>query len=193
MRQTTTTSATVGVHLWRHPRPIGVAGRCIGITDVAVDPRKAKRLAHRIRQQARLHGWPSVVYTSPLQRCAAVGRWLKKWGWRHVLDPRLSEMNFGQWDGLSWTQIPHAQVDAWVNDFLGFAPGEGESLDAMLKRVASWTPDVADAMVVAHAGWMRCQIWRQQHGEQLPTQAMAWPQTPRYGAYQRIDLTARDQ
>ena len=33
------------VWLWRHPRPTGHEGRCIGRTDVPVDPRKARRLA----------------------------------------------------------------------------------------------------------------------------------------------------
>ena len=61
---------------WRHPRPDGVAGRCIGHTDVPVDRRRAKRLAHRIRCAARREGWPKGVWTSPLRRCADVGRWL---------------------------------------------------------------------------------------------------------------------
>ena len=39
--------------VWRHPQPVGAAGRCIGHTDLPVDARKAKRLAHRIRQAAR--------------------------------------------------------------------------------------------------------------------------------------------
>ena len=56
------------IWIWRHPKPIGAAGRCIGRTDLPVDPRRAKRLAHRIRQHARRHHLPHAVVTSPLRR-----------------------------------------------------------------------------------------------------------------------------
>ncbi len=78
-------------HAWRHPRPRGVAGRCIGRTDVAVDPRKARRLARRIHREAlrevaqgqaapgltaQVQPAPSVVCCSPLRRCRDVARHL---------------------------------------------------------------------------------------------------------------------
>jgi alpha-ribazole phosphatase len=178
---------------WRHPRPIGFEGRCIGRTDLPVDRRKAKRLAHRIRQAARHHGWPQVVHTSPLRRCAEVGRWLRRWGWRHHVDPALLEMDFGRWDGLAWADIPHAEVDAWVADFAGHAPGEGESLQAMLTRVAAWapcqtppatlpaaSPTSAPFLIVAHAGWMLARQWCANHAEP-PLAAAEWPRAPAYG------------
>jgi len=90
---------------WRHPRAEGAEGRCIGVTDLPVDRRRAKRLAHRIRRVARRERLPRVIHTSDLQRAAAVGRWLRRWGWRHVVDARLREMDFGDWDGLHWSMI----------------------------------------------------------------------------------------
>ena len=127
--------------VWRHPKPLDVAGRCIGHTEVAVDCRKAKRLAHRIRQTARRNGLPRVVWTSTLIRSADVGVWLARWGWQHRRDARLSEMNFGAWDGLPWHAIGAAAVDAWCGDFADHAPGGGESVSNLLGRCAEFAAE----------------------------------------------------
>jgi alpha-ribazole phosphatase len=172
---------------WRHPKPIGAPGRCIGHTDLPVDRRKAKRLAHRIRHAARRHGWPRVIHTSPLQRCARVGRQLRNWGWRHHVDPSLLEMHFGAWDGQAWQAITAADVDAWCADFLHAPPGEGESLHAMFERVAqgarklaSAAPASAPCLIVAHGGWMQVARWLA-GGEPLPTDPAQWRGAPVYG------------
>jgi alpha-ribazole phosphatase len=167
--------------VWRHPRALGAAGRCIGRTDLPVDPRRAKRLAHRIRAASRRHGLPRTVLTSPLQRCRDVGRWLRSWGWQHRVEPLLAEMDFGAWDGRSWADIPHAEVDAWCQDFLRHAPGGGESLHSFFARVQRWTPPAAGACIVGHAGWMLARRWLDS-GDPWPTQAAQWPSPPPHGA-----------
>ncbi|MCE4555142.1 histidine phosphatase family protein [Roseateles cellulosilyticus] len=160
--------------IWRHPRPQGAEGRCIGgRTDLSVDPRKAKRLAHRIRAHARQLGLPREVVTSPLQRAAEVGRWLKRWGFRWRVDPALAEMDFGRWDGLAWSAIPHAEFQRWMADFCGFDFDGGESLEALLARAAAWQPPCA--LAVGHGGWITARHWR---GE-APTPSL-WPKPPRY-------------
>ena len=147
------------VTVWRHPKPRGAAGRCIGgRTDLPVDPRKAKRLAHRIRTHARRHGLPREVVTSPLQRAAAVGRWLKRWGYRWQVDAALTEMDFGAWDGRAWADIPPAEFDRWMADFCGFDFGGAESLRLLLARAAAWQPPCA--LAVGHAGWITAWRWR---------------------------------
>jgi len=180
---------------WRHPRPVGAEGRCIGRTDLAVDRRKAKRLAHRIRQAARAQGWPREVYTAPLARCAQVGRQLKRWGWRHHIDAALLEMDFGRWDGQAWSHISQGEVDTWCAHFLDHAPGGGEPLRALFARVATWRAqtsapasvhisgnhaDQQPRLVVAHAGWMLAHRWLDTHAT-LPDTAEQWPAPPPYG------------
>lgn len=171
--------------VWRHPRPEGVKGRCIGArTDVPVHWRRSKRLARRIQAHARRHRLPHEVWTSPLQRCADVGRWLARWGWTHRQRTELLEMDFGAWDGRSWRDIPKAEVDAWVADFLGFAPTGGESLAGLLARVeACALPE--PALVVSHGGWMLARRWLQQQPGQRPT-ADRWPRPPAYGENWRL-------
>lgn len=167
--------------IWRHPRPDGAAGRCIGAgSDLPVDPRRAKRLAHRIRRQARRAGLPRVVATSPLRRCADVGRWLRRWGWRHVVDARLAELHFGAWDGQPWSEISREAFAAWEADFLGHAPGGGESLAALRRRQAEWLDKAGDLpvrLVIGHAGWINA--LRTRHHPQLT--AADWPRPLRYG------------
>ena len=203
---------------WRHPRPHGVAGRCIGHTDVAVDPRKAKRLAHRIRQHVRRqmrqqsgqqirqprrqqtrrsahpgqrlgaptsHS-PHLVVTSPLQRSASVGRWLKAWGWAHRVDARLCEMDFGAWDGQRWDDIGAAAVGAWCAAFAHGPAGGGESVAQLLARCAAFIEHATAAVpherlcIVGHAGWISAALWLAQGHRHAPT-ASDWPRAVDYG------------
>lgn len=161
--------------IWRHPRPRGAEGRCIGgRSDLPVDPRKSKRLAHRIRAHARRHGLPREVVTSPLARAADVGRWLRRWGFRWMVDAALAEMDFGAWDGRRWADIPQAEFDRWMADFVGFDFDGGESLRALLARAAAWQPPCA--LAVGHGGWITARGW----SGDAPTPA-TWPQPVAYG------------
>jgi alpha-ribazole phosphatase len=176
------------LYLWRHPRPIGAAGRCIGHTDLAVDPRRAKRLAHRIRRHARRLALPREVCTSPLRRSAEVGRWLARWGWTHRIDAALTELDFGTWDGRSWDAIGEPAVTAWCADFAHYRGHGGESLSRLFDRCAAWldaSAGSATCCIVGHAGWIgaaRCL----QEGRGLPRAASAWPAPLSHG--RRLEL-----
>lgn len=168
--------------MWRHPKPLGAEGRCIGSgTDLAVDPRKAKRLAHRIRAHARRHGLPLEIVTSPLARSAAVGWWLKRWGFRWRVDAALAELNFGSWDGRHWRDIRPAEFERWMDDFCGFDFDGGESLHALLARARAWQAPCA--LVVGHGGWITARRWQ---GE--PPTPANWPKPPPYAACLPGDL-----
>ncbi len=167
------------LHVWRHPRAEGAAGRCIGRTELRVDPRRAKRLAHRIRAFARREQLAAVVLTSPQARCRAVGRWLARWGWRHRVDAALCELDFGRWDGQLWRDVPRHEVDAWCADFEHHAPGGGEPLAALLQRVRGFDPGEA-RIVVTHGGWLSAALWLQRAGGEAPRSA-DWPAAPAPG------------
>lgn len=172
------------LHAWRHPRADGAAGCCIGHTDLPTDPRRAKRLAHRIRGCARRESLPHIVLTSPLARSHAVGRWLARWGWQHRVVPALSELSFGRWDGQPWSAVPKEAVDAWCADFENHAPGGGESVGSLLQRVRGFDPGAA-RIVVTHGGWLSAAAWLLDGELQRPCSAR-WPTAPRHGA--RVDL-----
>lgn len=171
-----------GLVVWRHPKPIGAHGRCIGRTDLRVDARRAKRLAHRIRAHARAHGLPREVWTSPLVRGAAVGRWLRRFGFVHRIDADLCELDFGRWDGRAWRDIAADEVAAWTADFMHHAPGGGESLAHLFERVRRFVAaQPGPCLVVGHGGWINAWQWLLQQPQIEPT-AAAWPAPPRYGA-----------
>lgn len=165
--------------VWRHPLPREAAGRCIGRTDVAVDRRKAKRLAHRVRQWARRHRAQRIVVTSPLRRAADVGRWLARWGWTHRIDERLSELDFGSWDGRSWREIGAVPIEAWCADFLRHAPGGAETVAQLLQRCDAVLRE-SPCCVVAHAGWISAALWLARH-EGEPSAAQ-WPGAVAYSS-----------
>ena len=170
--------------VWRHPQPRDVQGRCIGRTDVPVDRRKAKRLAHRVRHWARQHDAARVVLTSSLLRAASVGRILCGWGWQHRIDSRLNEMNFGQWDGLRWDRLGAAAVDVWCGDFAAHKPGGGESVAELLARCAAFLAEPlpnAPCCIVGHAGWISA-ARRLQSGDARVPSAAEWPAAARYAS-----------
>lgn len=183
-------AAAVELWVWRHPRCAGAAGRCIGRTDLALDRRRAKRLARRIADTVRREGLaPRLVWTSPARRCADVGRLLKaRWGYAHRIDARLAELDFGAWDGLPWSAIAPAEVARWEADFACHAPGGGEALVALLARLRDFLseqPRAEPLLVVGHAGWISALGWLAR--EDLPT-AAGWPRAIGHGALCRVRL-----
>ncbi len=178
--------------VWRHPRPKGVEGRCIGQVDVPVDRRKAKRLAHRIRQYARrerlFERQHAVVWSSPLRRCFDVGRILHGWGWAHRVDARLSELNFGGWDGQAWVQIAKSDIDAWCDNFADGQPGGGESVRQLLVRCVDFFNErrpEENCCVIGHAGWMNALRWLTETSPRALVPCH-WPTPPTYGSRLRV-------
>ena len=173
----------MSLHVWRHPKPIGALGLCVGRTDLPIDRRKAKRLAHRIRAHARRHALANHIVTSRLRRSAAVGRVLAQWGWRHTVDARLDEFDFGAWDGMPWAEIAPDELDAWGRDFPTYRAGGGESVSALLERCAAFVAEGSRAgarCVVGHAGWISAARWLQANRAEMP-QASSWPAAVAYG------------
>jgi alpha-ribazole phosphatase len=172
------------VWVWRHPRARAADGLCVGMTDVPLDRRKAKRLARRVQATARCAGLPRVVVTSHLRRSADVGRWLRRWGWTHRVERALAELGFGAWEGRPWVSIAAAEIDAWCADFARYRPGGGECLLAMLERAAAWQAPGPVALI-GHAGWMLARRWVED-AKAVPATAAEWPRPPRHGELWRF-------
>src|SRR5256885_16335695 len=76
---------------------------------------------------------------SPLRRCRQLAQALQalRPGLASAMDSRLLEMDFGEWEGQPWDALDRSAIDAWAADLAGHAPGRGESLATMLRRVRS--------------------------------------------------------
>lgn len=77
--------------------------------------------------------------------------------YRH--EPRLSEINYGHWEGQLWSELPVTDPEGFKArqaNFWGWQPREGESYAMLSDRVAGWLNDVdRSGVVVAHGGVMR--------------------------------------
>ena len=153
--------------LLRHPRPCVAAGICYGRTDCAAGADHEQALLAELLDVLP----PQRVLTSPAVRCRVLATLLcDRWQRHCEIEPRLQEMDFGRWEGLSWDAVPRTELDGWARQPVDYAPGGGESLRDMAARVRAWAGEVAaaqtDVLAVTHGGVMRLLIaWSQ--GEPL--------------------------
>lgn len=145
------------VFLIRHPRPVIEAGICYGRLDVDCDD--PRTVADELRSRLP-DGVP--LFSSPLQRALKLARELSP---AVRVDRRLSEIDFGAWEGRRWDDIARGEIDAWAADVLSFAPPGGESVAALQARVLDFAAslDHESVAIVTHAGVMRVLLghWRQ--------------------------------
>lgn len=149
------------------------------------------------------HG--TSVWTSPLQRCELLAHFLCALRPDLICktDVRLREMDFGQWEGVAWAQVPRAAVDAWLADFGDHRFGGAESANEVLARVAAAWADAQqsngqanlsrgqNALWITHAGVIRAASLVAQ-GVQRITSASQWPlQAPAYGQWRLLQQASR--
>ncbi len=179
--------------LWlvRHAKPLIDAGVCYGRQDVAAD---ADATAECARLLAATLPHATRVISSPLQRCERLAHALS--GLRADLtyktDPRLQEMDFGNWEGRSWQHIAPDELQAWTDGFARHTVGgSGESTMQVMARVAEAFDELqgpADTLWVTHAGVIRAAelIAR---GQRQITRADEWPiNATSYGQWCKLEL-----
>lgn len=140
--------------LVRHPAPDIAPGLCYGRLDIGLSLTGHAAL---IQMQTTLaaSGIGKIV-TSPARRCLILAQALSP---TPIIDPRLQELDFGRWEGLSWDDVPRLALDAWAADPLGFAPPGGETGAALIDRVGRAITDLRTAgeacIVITHGGPLR--------------------------------------
>lgn len=142
----------------RHTRVAVPAGICYGQTDVPLADSYWEELS--LVQAAADGVKVDAVFSSPLSRCQT----LAKAVFAHhpiVLDDRLKEMNFGQWELQSWDAI-YATPEGrhWMNHYQELPTAGGESLPELHQRVADFVDELSRSThkrvaVVTHAGVIR--------------------------------------
>ena len=75
------------------------------------------------------------------------------------IDTRLSEINYGHWEGQLWHELPNTDPEGFAArraDLWGWQPRGGESYGMLSDRVALWLAEMKrDAIVVSHGGVSR--------------------------------------
>ncbi|HZG21234.1 MAG TPA: histidine phosphatase family protein [Herbaspirillum sp.] len=186
------------LYLIRHPQPVLDQHTCYGRSDIAVAPHMLQPCLDSLLP---LLPRDVPIFSSPLQRCAGLARALAtRLGQAQVvLEHDLLEMDFGHWELRRWDDIPWDEVEAWNQDLLHHAPGGGETLPAMARRI--WralqnlrTCAAPAAIVVCHAGSIRmlhaCAAWRDEQLAQLATGSTPLPDAR---AWEDIALRAMAQ
>ncbi len=178
------------IFLIRHGKPVEEArGRCYGRTDFSLSP-EGHRQMEQVAQQ--LANEPiAAVYTSPLTRARESAAAISN---AAQVIPGLSEINFGEFEGLTYDEIALRYPDIY-NQWMT-APTEvrfpgGENLADMRRRVLRAFQSICvgkegqTIAIVSHGGVNRILIaW----ANKLPdTQFFDIPQD--YGIVNLIELT----
>lgn len=179
--------------LWlaRHARPLAAEGLCYGATDVPADAQATDEAAAAL---AAVVPAGIAVRSSPLARCMQLADAVQALRPDLVVtsDPRLAEMDFGSWEGRPWDALGRAAFDAWMADFAQHRCGGGESVAALMQRVATAFTQVRDTGIdtlwITHAGVVRA-VRLLVQGVAVPARASVWPREGLpFGAWERVDL-----
>jgi ribonuclease H / adenosylcobalamin/alpha-ribazole phosphatase len=136
-QQTTTPTRLI---LVRHGETeLTATGRYSGRGDVALTERGAAQAQAAASRVAALAPKVAAVVSSPLSRCTATAaRIAEALGHPPVsVDADLIECDFGQWEGLTFTEVRErwpAELDSWLGSVAQAPPG-GESFRAVGLRV----------------------------------------------------------
>jgi alpha-ribazole phosphatase len=147
--------AAADIVLIRHA-PARDGGMLAGRRDVSADTGDSDRLA-RVRAHV---GDPARIYASPALRCRQTSAAL--WPDRPpVLDARLWEQDFGDWEGVAYADLPDlGPLDAAA--LAAHVPPGGESFADLCRRVPPLLDELAvlpgRTVVVAHAGTIRAAL-----------------------------------
>lgn len=100
---------------------------------------------------APLAGPIDALVTSPVRRTQESAEILAEVLDRRIeVEPGIAEMEFGSWDGLSFTEVHERHPDdlaAWLGD-MDYAPGGGESFRMVQQRVLAGR----DRILASYAG-----------------------------------------
>jgi alpha-ribazole phosphatase len=148
------------LYLIRHTTPAIAPGICYGQLDVGVTESftaEANDVLHYLPP-------PQLILTSPLLRTRRLAEHLAQaHGCELRSDARLLEKHFGAWEGKAWNDIARSEIDAWAENFMGYAAQGGESAQQVMLRVQSLLREVAqmpqeNIALVAHAGSIRAML-----------------------------------
>ncbi len=139
----------------RHPKTVVGYSICYGASDIDVADDVLEQTAQEVL--SKLDGFaPNGCYSSPLMRCHKLAKRLFPQQ-EITLEDTIREVNFGEWEGLSWDKIPTDLQKKWGNDIEHFKGHGGENFIELRKRIVPFWEhilhnDEEKIVVVAHAG-----------------------------------------
>lgn len=142
--------------LLRHTTPDVSRGLCYGVTDLAL----VEGYEQEIETALSGLNAPTAIISSPLTRCLRLAEGAARhFGLELSVSTHWQEMDFGQWEGRKWSDIPRAELDAWAEDFMGYDGHGGESVAMLEARVRQAMADAPEgALIVTHMGCIKAAL-----------------------------------
>ncbi|HWY85938.1 MAG TPA: alpha-ribazole phosphatase [Gemmataceae bacterium] len=134
-----------------------------GHTDIPLNER-GRRQAHILQNHLAQEEFQAIV-ASDLRRATETAAILAlPHGMSVATDPRLREMHFGEWEGLTYADIQQrfpTALAAWRESPLQMGPPQGEQLGDVERRLQGFVRDLgcrsqeSTILLVAHRGSLR--------------------------------------
>jgi alpha-ribazole phosphatase len=170
-----------------------MTGRFCGYSDPELNERGHQQLAGVVDRMSEYA--IRRIYTSDLRRARQTAEAIAShFGIGFEVRPGLREIHFGQWEGLSWSEIEAcdaALAKSWAERYPNVTAPGGESLQQFERRVRAESAYLFAAAtegpiaVVAHAGFMRA-LLTMFYGVM---EEEAWQLTKGYGSVVALDTS----
>ncbi len=106
------------IYLIRHTQTATDPGLCYGQSDVALADSFEDELA-KLHDKLPEFDEDCKVFSSPLTRCLQLAETFSD---AVTTDPRLQELDFGDWEGQRFDDIEPVILQQWMDDFVSVAP-----------------------------------------------------------------------
>jgi alpha-ribazole phosphatase len=149
------------IYLIRHTQTAAVPGLCYGQSDMALADSFPDEMAD-LHQKLPEFEQDCVVFSSPLTRCLQLANTFSD---QVVIDGRLQELNFGDWEGKRFDDIDADALQYWTDNFVSAAPPNGENFEDLYQRTGGFWQDLLatnakQVLVISHAGVIRALLAR---------------------------------
>jgi len=166
-----------------------VTGKYIGSTDLALSKNGIQQISKAAEKLSTLNF--DKIYCSPLKRCMSTSDILLT-GTEANIDPRIREIDFGEWENLSFNEIKTLyvkEVSEWSRNSESFTFPGGENVENFRSRIVSFSETLStdlwqNILVITHGGVIRHLICIMLN---LPTHNYLYFKV-NYGKYAVIDL-----
>ena len=144
--------------LVRHTSVAVAKGTCYGWTDVALSD-TFEQEATLTRTALLAYAPFDAAYSSPLSRATRLASFC---GFENAtIDPRLREMNMGDWEMQRFDEITDENLQRWYADYMNVRTTNGEGFPDIYARVSSFlnmlkTQTHRRVVVFAHGGVLIC-------------------------------------
>ena len=142
------------IYLIRHTTPVLSPGLIYGRTELLLSEtfsQEAEIIKEKLPENF------DRVYSSPALRCTELA---EKIATDFQTDSRLTELDFGDWEGKTWNTVDQIELQLWMDDFVNVCVPGGESMIGMYQRVKEFWQELTaksehKIAIVTHAGVIR--------------------------------------